>query len=165
MGVTPEELKLYQAANMPNNDEDTNGGAINAAAEIEGVLDEVFIDAYSKELGEGDRIVYRKVFFKNTAATALTDAKIWMSADEHDYITLDLESAKGGTDTSTNRVTAPTDGYSFAEHSSEGDAHAVPTGTLGAGEVIGIWLKLTIPENQAPDTSITATLKCKGRTV
>lgn len=165
MSVTPAELKLYQAANMPNNDEDENGGAINGETEIEGVLDEVFIDAYSKELEEGDRIVYRKVFFKNTAATALTDARIWMSADEHDYITLDLESAKGGTDTSTNRITAPTDGYTFAEHNSEALAHAVPTGTLGAGEVIGIWLKLTIAENQDPDAEITATLKCKGRTV
>jgi len=164
MGVTPTDLKLYQAANMPNNDEDLNGGAVNAEAEITGILDEVFIDAYSKELGEGDRIVYRKVFFKNTAATNLTDARIWMSADEHDYITLDLESAKGGVDTSTNRITAP-DGYVFAEHNTEALAHDVPTGTLGAGEAIGIWLKLTIPANEPPDASITATLKCKGRTV
>lgn len=164
MGVTPADLKLYEAAAMPNDDSSSNGGAINAAAEITGVLDEVFIDAYSKETGEGDRIVYRKVFFKNTAATALTVAKIWMSADEHDYITLDLDDAVDGTTTSTNRITAPA-GRSFAEHASEGAAHAVPGAALATGEAIGIWLKLTIPENQAPDASITATLKCKGRTV
>lgn len=163
MAVTPTDLKLYQSLNMPNNDEDLNGGAI-AAVEITGVLDEVFIDAYSEETGEGDRIVYRKVFFKNTSATALTVARVWMSADEHDYITLDLESAVDDDHTSTNRVTAPAD-HVFAEHNSEATAHAVPTGTLGAGEAIGVWLKLTIPENQAPDASITATLKCKGRTV
>ena len=163
MSVTPTDLKLYEATSMPNNDEDVNGGVINAAAEIEGVLDEVFIDAYSKETGAGDRIVYRKVFFKNTSATALTVAKVWMSADEHDYITLDLESAVNDNHTSTNRITAPAD-HTFAEHNTEALAHAVPGASLAAGAAIGIWLKLTIPENQAPDASITATLKCKGRT-
>lgn len=163
MAVTSTDLKLYEAAAMPNDDTSTNGGAINAAAEITGVLDEVFIDAYSKETGEGDRIVYRKVFFKNTAATALTVAKIWMSADEDNRITLDLESAVDDNHTSTNRIIAPAD-HTFAEHNSEALAHAVPGAALGAGEAIGIWLKLTIPENQAPDASITATLKIKGRT-
>jgi len=165
MSVVSTDLKLYCSVNMPNDDTSLNGGAIDAASEITGALDEVFKDAYSKETGGGDRIVYRKVFFKNTnGATTLEDVKIWMSADEHDYITLDLESAINGTDTSTNRITAPA-GYTFAEHASEGAAHALPgDGNLDAGEAIGVWLKKTIPENQAPDASITATLKVKGKT-
>lgn len=163
MSVVANDLKLYQAANMPNDDTSLNGGAVTVS-EITGVLDEVFIDAYSKEAGEGDRIVYRKVFFKNTnGADTLSNAIIWMSADEHDYITLDLEAAKGGNDTTVNRITAP-GGYVFAEHNTEVTALAVPTGILAAGEVIGIWLKLTIPAGESPDISITATLKCKGTT-
>lgn len=164
MPVVGDELKLYAALKMPNDDTSPNGGGIDAASEIIGTLDEVFKDAYSKEASGGDRIVYRKVFFKNTnGSTALSGAKIWMSADEHNYITLDLESSKNGNDESTNRITAPA-GYTFAEHNSEADAHAVPGTDLGAGEVIGVWLKLTIPEDQSPDPSITATLKIKGTT-
>lgn len=165
MSVVNTDLKLYASANMPNDDTSLNGGAIDAGTEITGVLDEVFKDAYSKEVGGGDRIVYRKVFFKNTnGATTLSGVKIWMSADEHDYITLDLEGSVDGNDTSTNRITAP-EGYSFAEHNSEGTAHTLPgDGNLDAGEAIGIWLKLTIPAGESPDPSITATLKIKGTT-
>jgi len=165
MSVVSTDLKLYAAAAMPADDTSSNGGAIDTGAEITGSLDEVFKDAYSKETGDGDRIVYRKVFLKNTnGSIALSGVKVWMSADEHNYITLDLEASVDGNDTSTNRVTAPA-GYSFAEHASEGAAHTLPgDGNLDSGEAIGVWLKKTIPENQAPDASITATLKIKGTT-
>ncbi len=164
MSVVDTDLKIYNAAANPNDDTSSNGGAIDAGSEITGALDEVFIDCYSNESGGATRTVYRKVFFKNTnEATTLSNAVIWMSADEHDYITLDLEGSVDGIDTSTNRITAP-DGYSFAEHNSEGTAHAVPGGALAVGEAIGIWLKLTIPAGESPDASITATLKLKGTT-
>jgi len=165
MSVVGTDLKLYAAVNNPSDDTSLNGGAIDAASEISGVLDELFQDAYSKETGDGDRIVYKKVFLKNTnGATTLSGVKVWMSADEHNYITLDLEASVDGNDTSTNRITAPA-GYTFAEHNSEATAHTLPgDGNLDAGEAIGVWLKLTIPENQSPDTSITATLKIKGTT-
>lgn len=165
MSVISTDLKLYASAAMPNDDTTENGGAIDAGSEITGVLDEVFKDSYSKEAGDGDRIVYRKVFLKNTnGVTTLSGVKVWMSADEHNYITLDLEASVDGIDTSTNRITAP-EGYSFAEHASEENAHTLPgDGNLDAGEAIGVWLKLTIPEDQAPDAEITATLKMKGTT-
>lgn len=166
MSVVDTELKLYASAGMPNDDTTLNGGAIDAGSEITGALEEVFKGAYSKEVGGGDRIVYRKVFFKNTnGVTALTEAKVWMSADEHNYITLDLESSIDGNNTSTNRITSPANGVSFGEHANEGAAHILPGDQkLDPGEAIGIWLKLTIPEDQAPDASITATLKLKGKT-
>ena len=165
MSVVDTELILYNAAANPNDDSSSNGGAIDAGSEITGALDEVFIDCYSKETGDGNRIVYRKVFFKNTnGVTTLSNAVIWMSADEHNYITLDLDDAVDGNTTSTNRITAPAT-RTFAEHNTEGTAHARPGGALAAGEGIGIWLKLLIPENQSPDASITATLKIKGTTV
>ena len=165
MSVVANDLVLYASAAMPNDDTSLNGGAIDVGAEITGVLDEVFQDAYSKETGDGDRIVYRKVFLKNTnGATTLSGVKIWMSADEHDYITLDLADTVDDNGTSTNRITAPA-GRTFAEHNSEATAHTLPgDGNLDAGEAIGVWLKLTIPENQAPDAEITATLKIKGTT-
>jgi len=165
MSVVGTELKLYAATAMPNDDTSTNGGAIDTGAEVTGSLDEVFIDAYSKATGDGDRIVYRKVFLKNTnGSTTLSGVKVWMSADEHDYITLDLDDAVNGTTTSTNRITAPAT-RTFAEHASEGAAHTLPgDGNLDAGEAIGVWLKKTIPENQSPDASITATLTIKGTT-
>lgn len=165
MSVIANDLKLYASVNMPANDADLNGGAIDTGAEITGVLDEVFIDAFSKETGEGDRIVYRKVFLKNTnGATTLSDVLLWMSADEHDYLLMDLADTVDDNGTSTNRVTAPA-GRTFAQHASEGAAHILPgDGNLDFGEAIGIWLKKTIPENESPDSEITATLKVKGTT-
>jgi len=164
MSVVDTDLKLYAAAAMPNDDTSSNGGAIDAGSEITGAVDEVFMDTYSNESGGATRTIYRKVFFKNMNAThALSNVIIWMSADEHDYITLDLDDAVDGTTTSTNRITAPAT-RTFAEHNSEGTAHAIPGGALAVGEAIGIWLKLVIADGESPDASITATLKCKGTT-
>lgn len=164
MSVVSTDLKLYAAAAMPNDDTSSNGGAIDTGAEITGSLDEVFIDAYSKETGDGNRTLYRKVFLKNTnGSVSLSNAVVWMSADEKNWITLDLDDAVDGTTTSTNRITAPAS-RTFAEHASEGAAHAIPGGALAAGEAIGVWLKQVIPENQAPDNSITVTLEIKGTT-
>lgn len=155
-------IKLYAAASMPNNDIALNGGAIDTSNELTGLIDEIFKDQYSLEAGNGSRIAYRKVFFKNTAGSgSLSNAVIWMSADENDWITLDLESSKDGNDSTVNRITSPS-GYSFGEHSTEGTAHAIPGTDLDPGETIGIWLKLTIPEGQSADSSIVATLVCKG---
>jgi len=165
MSVVSTDLKLYAAVNNPNDDTSLNGGAIDVGAEITGSLDELFQDAYSKETGGGDRIVYKKCFLKNTnGSIALSGVKVWMSADEHDYITLDLADTVDDNGTSTNRITAPA-GRTFAEHADEANAHTLPgDGNLDAGEAIGVWLKKTIPENQAPDNSITATLKINGTT-
>lgn len=165
MSVVDTDLKIYNAAANPNDDTSSNGGAIDAGSEITGALDEVFIDCYSNETGGATRTVYRKVFFKNTnGATTLSAVKIWLSADEHSYLTMDLEASVDGNDTSTNRITAPA-GYTFAEHASEGAAHTLPgDGNLDSGEAIGVWLKCTIAAAESADTSITATLKIKGTT-
>lgn len=164
MSVISTELILYAAAAMPNDDTNTNGGVIDAGSEITGALDEVFIDSYSKETGDGDRTIYRKVFLKNTnGVTTLSGVVVWMSADEHNYLTFDLDDAVDGNTTSTNRITAPA-GRAWGEHINEGAAHAVPGGTLAAGEAIGIWIRQLIAENQAPDATITATLNFKGTT-
>jgi len=165
MTVAPAELKLYAALKMPRNDFGINGGGIDTDEEITGVVLEVFKDQYSLVAGSGGRIVYRKVFFKSTnSIDTLSDAVVWMSVDDNNWITLDMDDAVDGSSTSVNRVTAPSS-RTFAEHNTEATAHAIPGGALAPGEAIGIWLKLTIPEGQSADSSIKATLKCLGSVI
>jgi len=164
MAVEASDLKLYGSSSMPQNDDDVNGGGINTGDEIIGVLGEVFTDAYSKDTGEGNYTQYRKVFFKNTnVSSSLTEAKIWVSSDPESQIAIAVESSKNGSDTSTNRLTAP-GGYSFVDAADEEDAIAVPTGELAAGEAIGVWVRLLIPEAQTPLSSVEAKLTIKGKT-
>ena len=64
MPVLSTDLKLYGSLQMPLNDADLNGGAIDVSNEITGELGEVFNDAYSDEPGEVLIINIGKCFLK-----------------------------------------------------------------------------------------------------
>lgn len=162
MPVYASDLKLYGSVEMPDNDDDVNGGAIDTANEITGVLGEVFTDAYSDEAGGDTFYQYRKVFFRNESATSdLGSAKIWIAADPQSHLQIELEATKGGNDTSTDRTTAP-GGYTFYDATSEETALTVPGDTLGNSENIGVWLKLEIPAAQSPLNNVLLQLTIKG---
>lgn len=164
MPVLESDLKLYGSLYMPRNDTEINGGAINTADEIIGVVGEVFNDLESEEAGGVTHYQYRKVFFKNTSATSnLENAKIWILSDPENQVTIALESVKNGNDQSANRITAPA-GYTFVEAQDETNALLVPgTGNiLGNGEAIGVWLKLTLVAGLPPKNQVDLKLKIKG---
>jgi len=162
MPVLSTDLKLYGSLQMPLNDDDLNGGAIDVSNEITGELGEVFNDAYSDEPGGSTYYQYRKVFFKNTSVTSnLYNAVIWVHADPRSHLTIALESVKDGNNQSANRLTAPTE-TSFEEAATEETALEVPDGGLKAGEAIGVWLKLAIPAGESPLNNVLLQLSCKG---
>ncbi len=161
MPVAEADLKIYNSIYTPLNDTDVNGGAINTASEITGTVDEVFHDMRSEESGEPDFLQYRKIFYRNTSAANLLNAKIWLSPNPHAHVNIALEGTKGGNDTSTNRVTAP-GGYSFVLAPDEDNAIAVPGTHLNAGENIGIWMRMTIPAGESPRDEVTTRVRIVG---
>ena len=162
MPVLSTDLKLYGSLQMPLNDDDLNGGAIDVSNEITGELGEVFNDAYSDEPGGSTYYQYRKVFFKNTSVTSnLDNAVIWVHADPQSHLTIALESVKDGNNQSANRLTAPAE-TSFEEAETEETALEVPDGGLEVGEAIGVWLKLAIPAGESPLNNVLLQLSCKG---
>jgi len=116
-------------------------------------IDEVrrpFYNAAANPSGGATKYYYEKVFPHNLhASLALTSAKI-DEVDEGAYqkIEFDLESTLDGSDTSTNRLTAPS-GYTF--DSDEKDV--ANSGNFSSGSGQGTWLKLTLAGGDAASNS------------
>lgn len=92
---------------------------------------------------------YAKFFWKNTNATnALLGASVSESADPTGLVDHGLETSVGGSNTATNRQTAPGTTTAFA---STAVTLATATGTadLGATLAIGVWLRLSLAQNNA----------------
>lgn len=122
----------------------------------------LFYDSAANASGGATKNFYEKVFIKNTnATTALTNATVEEFADPTTNITFDLESSKGGSNSTTNRVTAPASGMLGTFNSSTKN---VPTNALSSGEYIGVWLNLTLTAGTAA-TKSTYTLRANGTTV
>lgn len=84
---------------------------------------------------------YEKTFYKNTnGSSALTSAVVKLTADPQSKIKIGVATSKGDTGSVANRKTAP-GSVSFVD---DGVAASVPTGSLGAGETIGVWVEQTL---------------------
>ena len=114
--------------------------------------------------------LYEKVFIANTnASLALLDATCELTVDStaNNLVDFDLESATSGTQSVTNRLTAPTGLLKGSWDDLISDVPPSGSGNLGpiSGEAehIGVWLRLTLPSGEAPEnTSIT--LQVSGTT-
>ena len=133
----------------------------------------LFLKAAAEAVGGASKNFYEKVFLQNTHATdALINAVLWMSEDENAQLTLDCEESANvtvtnGTETTTNRVTEPTTGgtYAWGEHATQGTAHAcgdAEDGNLAASERQGTWIKMTLAAGAAPDKSVFVTMNEYG---
>lgn len=108
------------------------------------------------------RDYFTKAFWKNNHATlALQSAVVKQNADPDARITHLLASAKADTATSTNRLTAPAAGDTQDPDTFDDTDKTVPGGTLGAGETIGVWLRLRLPAADVPHRT-TYTLELSG---
>ncbi len=102
-----------------------------------------FLMAFRKSASEASATTrYEKLFWKNThASQALTSAAVKQNADPQGKIAHALATAKDDTGSVANRKSAPA-GLTFDDTDK-----GVPTGTLGAGEAIGVWLRLSLAAN------------------
>jgi len=90
-------------------------------------------------------LYYAKLFWKNTNATnALLAAAVTESADPAAVITHGLETSVNGTNTATNRQTAPPTTGTI-----DGTSKNVPGTDLANTAAIGLWLLMTLATNNA----------------
>lgn len=103
---------------------------------------------------------YEKPFWKNTHGTlTLTSATIKLTADPAAKIQIGGEASKDGTQSVTNRKTAP-GSVTFVD---DNVAQNVPGTTLEAGVAIGVWVEQTLAAADSPVKS-TFTLELAGQT-
>lgn len=120
----------------------------------------LFYNAEAEASGGSSKDYYEKIFAKNVnGVNALLNAVIKEQADPGANITFDLEDAVNDTNTSTNRLSAP----SGMLGSFTGSDKNVPGTNLAAGDAIGIWLKLTLAAGATPAKN-TYTVRASGST-
>ncbi|MGH2628627.1 MAG: hypothetical protein ACRDHY_18475 [Anaerolineales bacterium] len=106
-------------------------------------------------------IRFDKFFWKNThASLTLNSAAGKLTADPDARIRMGLAASKGDTATITNRKTTPS-GITFVD---DNVSQTVPTGTLAAGETIGVWIEQNLPASDAAHKT-TFTHELSGTTV
>lgn len=120
-----------------------------------------FYDVSAEASGGSARNYYEKIFFYNSNATsALTSATIEeIAGGVATSIDFALESTLNGTDTTTNRITAP-GGYTFdstTKNVANSQSHSPTSGQ-------GVWLHLNLPAGTAANNS-TYQLRESGQTV
>ena len=120
-----------------------------------------FYDVSADASGGAARDYYEKIFFYNSNATsALTSATIEeIAGGVAANIDFALETTLDGTDTTTNRITAP-GGYTFndtTKNVANGGSHSPTSGQ-------GVWIHLNLPAGTAA-TNSTYQLRESGQTV
>jgi hypothetical protein len=90
---------------------------------------------------------YEKMFWKNTDSTlTLTSSTMTLTADPSTLMNMGIETSLNGTDTVTNRFTAPS-GPTFVGTST---AQNLPSsGNLAAAATIAVWMKQSLGANAA----------------
>jgi hypothetical protein len=117
--------------------------------------------------GGGTITYYEKIFVKNNnTSSSLLGVTVKELTDGVDvagsgYVDFDVENAQNGTNTTTNRVTAPSSGMNGSFDSTD---KSIPNTDLGPGSGIGVWLRLTLPQGTAA-ANTTYTIRVTGSTV
>ncbi len=120
----------------------------------------LFYAAEAEASGGSSKDYYEKIFAKNTHGTlALLTAVVKEQADPGANITFDLEDAQNDTNSSTNRISAPSGNLGTFT----GADKNVPGTNIVAGNSIGVWLKLTLAAGTSPAKN-TYTVRVSGST-
>jgi len=115
---------------------------------------------YNAASAAAQKIRYELVYFKNHHATlALQSASLKLTSDPAARIKIGVAAAKGDLGTVATRLTAP-GGITFVD---DNVAASVPTGTLGAGEKIGVWVQQDLPASDGPQKAAW-TIELSGNT-
>lgn len=152
------------------------GGAVNEIFVTpigEKGCQDLFLKAEANASGGATKKFYEKLFIKNTHATdALISCVVWLNEDEDTELTMDCEMSgdatlTGGSETTTNRVTEPSTGgtYAWAEHATEGAGHTMgdaEDGNMIAAEAQGVWVELTLADGRTPEQVVEWAPKIHG---
>jgi len=136
------------------------GGVITSAA-----MNNVF-DNVSGEEGKAGDVEYRGIYVKNTGATTLFGAKVWIksdatSASDATAIALASEAVNEAMGTIKDESTAPS-GPTFSAPSKQSEGLSI--GDIPAGQFKGIWVRRTITAGAAAEDEDTFTIRAEGET-
>jgi len=135
------------------------GGATRATLAINQVSATAFFRQSSSAASQ--KIRYEKFFWKNTNATlSLTTAQVMLTADPDARIRIGAAPSKGDSASVATRLTAPSS-VTFVDDSV---AISVPTGSLAAGEALGVWVEQDLPATD-PAHKSTFTTQLSGNSV
>lgn len=136
------------------------GATIATVAPNELGTTRMFYDAQAPASGTTKR--YELIYLKNQHGTlTLTNAKVVLSADPASKIKIAVRGSKGDAGTIADRVQGSVpEGLTVSDDSVE---VAVPTGTLAAGERIGVWVEQSIASADSPFKN-TFDVQLKGNT-
>lgn len=135
-----------------------SGGTVRATLTPNETARRIMFYDSTSEAAEAVR--HEKEHLKNTHATlALTNAEVKLTADPSARIMIGVAAAKGDSVSVANRKAVP-GGITFVD---DNIAAAVPSGNLGAGESIGVWIKQALPGSD-PAAKTTYTLALSGQT-
>lgn len=131
----------------------------------------LFLNAQANASGGATKYLYEKIFVYSDADT-FTSCIFANTTDEDSELTWAGEEDSGGdlvtngTESVTNRVTAPTTGApTFADHLTIGAGLTLGDsgdGNLGNAEAQGIWAKLTLSAGRATEYVVSYTLKVEA---
>lgn len=122
-----------------------SGGATRATISVNETTRHILFRDSTSESGIAIR--YSEIFSENKHATlALTSAAVKLTADPAARVRIGLAATKGSSATIANRKTAPA-GITFSD---DNVSLGVPTGSLGAGEEIAVWVEMNLPASDPP---------------
>lgn len=111
----------------------------------------LFLNSASEEAGGSDVDRYEKIFIHNldTAkallSAVISELQVGIEEGANDFVAFALEASLDGSDTCTNRLTAPVAGYTF-----DSEDKSVPTGALSPDSGIGVWIRQHLPAGSLP---------------
>ena len=138
------------------------GGSIDDASVLSASLNSFLPEGVSDYIGQPDRLRFQKIFVKNTGAVTINNPKIFLNNVKH---VGQIKLATGSlTDSNTNATGYPAaySSNSFFEPIGIVNATGIGTGSIAAGESIGIWVKQTISNNLPTETGASTTIGIIG---
>jgi hypothetical protein len=170
MPVTSEDLVAYYSGGASNDDPALSIGGVMSSEEIpDGVLQNLFPNVSFGEATSGI-VRYRCFYLANDNDTDdVDDVTLWIEVQTPSATTavaIGLDDAGIGDGSSTGVATEPADDVTepddvvFTAPANEGAGLVI--GTLGAGDVIAVWVRLTVEEETAPLPSDAFTLRVSG---
>ena len=123
----------------------TGGATITTIAAGVTTVRRMFYAAAANAVGGATKVLYEKLFAKNTDATnALLAAQVTETSDPSNVLDFALAAAVNDSLSVANRLTAPAGGLTF-----DSNAKNIPGTDLAATAAIGIWARLTLAAGQA----------------
>lgn len=119
-----------------------------------------FFNAVAAIPSGSTKIFYEKFFWRNNSIQTLSSALVKEGTNPTGRVKFALESSYGSATTTANRLTAPDSSLLLSFDRVD---VSVPSGQIGSGQALAVWLQFTVPAGQAATNSFYSS-KLQGQT-